>query len=250
MSISRRSVVSGLSALAVGSGVSFDDERSEQSKVIIPSGTTILFQGDSITDAGRNRGAYYPNNAQGMGQGYVRHIVTELLGSHPTSDLKIYNRGVSGHKVFQLRDRWYDDCMILRPDILSIMIGVNDFWHTLDFNYNGTAKVYEDDFIALIESTLEGLPGAKLIIGEPFVLHEGTSIKADKWSGTFERYQAAARRVADRFGAAFVPYQQVFDEALKTAPTSYWCPDGVHPSMAGNYLMAEAWMKVFNEMMD
>ena len=244
-------MIGSLSALAASSAVFIRDKRHNIEKHTFPKGTTILFQGDSITDAGRNRGAYYPNQGQGMGQGYVRHIVTDLMGEHPTSDLKFYNRGISGHKVFQLRDRWEDDCMMLKPDILSVMIGVNDFWHTLDFNYDGTVQIYESDFNALMERTLKGLPDVKLIIAEPFVLHEGTAIKAkvDQWKGSFDLYQAAARRVADRFGAAFVPFQSVFDEALKSAPTSYWCPDGVHPSMAGNALMADAWLKTFNEMM-
>ena len=180
-----------------------------------------------------------------MGQGYVRHIVTDLLGQYPDKNLRCYNRGISGHRVFELRDRWSDDCLHLSPDVLSILIGVNDFWHTIDFGYDGTVKVYEDDFTALIERTLKHLPDTKLIIGEPFVLHEGSAIKKDKWIGVFEGYQTAARRVSDRFGATFIPYQTLFDEALQSASTDYWCPDGVHPSMAGNYLMAHAWLEAF-----
>jgi len=184
-----------------------------------------------------------------MGGGYVRHIVTDLLGKHPDKGIKCYNRGVSGHKVFQLRDRWEDDCMQLSPDVLSILIGVNDFWHTIDFDYGGSAEVYERDFMALMESTMKRLPDTKLIVGEPFVMHDGTAIKEDKWKGEFEKYQAASRRVSDKFGATFIPYQSIFDEALSVAPTSYWCPDGVHPSMGGNYLMAEAWLKAFAKAM-
>lgn len=209
------------------------------------SGSTILFQGDSITDAGRNKAHYYPNQSQGMGSGYVRHIVTELMGQNPTADLQFYNRGISGHRVFQLRDRWEDDCLHLSPDIVSIMIGVNDFWHTLDFGYDGTVEVYEKDLDELLARTIKTLPNIKILIGEPFVCIEGTAIKPDLWKGEFEKYQAACRRVSDKHGATFIPYQAVFDEALKVAPTSYWCPDGVHPSMAGNYLMAQAWLKAY-----
>ncbi len=184
-----------------------------------------------------------------MGQGYVRHIVTHMLGNHPGDGLQIYNRGISGHKVFQLSNRWEEDCMMLKPDVLSILIGVNDFWHTLSGRYDGTAKVYEDDFMALMERTKKGMPEVKLIVGEPFVLHEGTAIETPKWKGHFEAYQAASKRVADQFDAVFIPYQKVFDEALKEAPTSYWCPDGVHPSMAGNFLMSQAWLKAFGKVM-
>lgn len=208
-------------------------------------GTTILFQGDSITDAGRNKAHYYPNQPHGMGTGYVRYIVTELMGKHPEANLQFYNRGISGHRVFQLRDRWEDDCLHLAPVVLSIMIGVNDFWHTLDFGYDGTVEIYENDLDALMARTIKALPNIKIIVGEPFVCLEGRAIKPDLWKGEFEKYQQACRRVSDKYGATFVPYQSVFDEALKVAPTSYWCPDGVHPSMAGTYLMAQAWLKAY-----
>lgn len=246
MSLNRRDAILNLGAVAGTLSLgNIPSALSHHEKMVLPTNTTILFQGDSITDGGRNRGAYYANHPQGMGQGYVRHIVTDLLGQHPEKQLQCYNRGISGHRVFELRDRWDDDCMHLAPDVLSILIGVNDFWHTIDFGYDGTVQVYEDDFTALIDHTMKRLPDTKLIIGEPFVLHEGTAIKKDKWIGVFEGYQAAARRVSDRFGATFIPYQSIFDQALDVAPTTYWCPDGVHPSMAGDYLMAHAWLDAF-----
>ncbi len=247
MNISRRSVIAGISALAASTSIK--SLAHDYDSNMVPDNLTILFQGDSITDAGRNKGAYYANNGNGMGQGYVRHTVTHLLGTYPDKHLKFYNRGISGHKVFQLRDRWEDDCMMLQPDVLSIMIGVNDFWHTLDWNYNGTAQIYEDDFMALMEQTKKRLPNVRLIIGEPFVLHDGTAIKTEKWKGSFEAYQLAARNVSNHYGAVFIPYQQIFNEALKKSPTEYWCPDGVHPSMAGNFLMAEAWIDAFHKLM-
>jgi len=203
--------------------------------------TTILFQGDSITDAGRKKDRYYANDASGMGYGYVHHIVTALLGKHPNKAIKCYNRGISGHKVFQLANRWEEDCLQIQPDILSILIGVNDFWHTLNWGYDGTSATYEKDFRALLERTQKAMPAVKLIIAEPFVL-KGTAIVEEKWYPAFAAYQKAAKSVANDFGAAFIPLQAVFDKALEVAPVSYWCPDGVHPSLAGAYLMAEAWL--------
>ena len=211
----------------------------------LPGQMTVLFQGDSITDAGRDRGRYYANDGRGMGGGYVKHIVTEVLGLNPSGKFRFYNRGISGNKVFQLAHRWNDDCMNLKPDVLSILIGVNDFWHTLSHGYDGTARIYERDLRDLIHRTLEDLPDCKLIIGEPFVLPEGSAIKPDRWKSEFPAYQAAAKMIANDFDAAFIPYQQVFDQALSFAGTDYWCPDGVHPSMAGNYLMANAWLEAF-----
>ncbi len=209
--------------------------------------TTILFQGDSITDAGRKKDRYYANDAYGMGLGYVHQIVTTLLGKHPTKNLKCYNRGISGHKVFQLANRWEEDCLQLQPDILSILIGVNDFWHTLDWGYKGTVETYEKDLRALLDQTKKALPDVKLIIAEPFVL-KGTAIVEEKWYPAFSAYQKVSKQLAKDYDAAFIPLQAIFDKALEVAPVSYWCPDGVHPSLAGAYLMAEAWLATLEEL--
>ena len=142
----------------------------------IPKGTTILLQGDSITDAGRDKARYYANEAAGMGRGYAYQIVSQMLGTHPKSELRFYNRGISGHKVFQLANRWEDDCLQLKPDVLSILIGVNDFWHTLGNRYDGTVEVYEKDLRKLLDRTKKALPNVKLMIGEPFAVAGGTAI--------------------------------------------------------------------------
>lgn len=210
---------------------------------LLQSETTILFQGDSITDAGRNRAGYYANDRGGMGSGYVAHVTTELLGERPNANIRVYNRGISGHKVFQLADRWEDDCIQLEPDILSVMIGVNDFWHTLTHDYKGTPDTYKSDFIALLQRTRDELPNVKFIVAEPFFVRDGRAIDNAVWDQNFPIYQKYSKEVAVHFDAAFIPLQSLFNEALKVKPVSYWCPDGVHPSMAGSHMMAEAWKK-------
>src|SRR5262245_5378532 len=160
----------------------------------------ILFQGDSITDAGRSRDkdkTTAPNNQPGLGNGYAWLAAAELLVGRPDDGLKFFNRGVSGHKVFQLAERWQADCLDLKPDLLSILIGVNDIWHTLDpkLGYKGTVEVYERDYHALIERTRKALPKLKLVLCEPFVLRCGAV--NEKWFPEFDRYRAAAKRVAD-----------------------------------------------------
>ena len=207
---------------------------------------TIVFQGDSITDAGRDRGNYYANQGRGMGQGYVYQIVSELLGAMPDERWQCYNRGISGHKVFQLADRWDIDCLYLKPEILSILIGVNDYWHGLNGRYDGTAETYEDDFRKLLLRTKEALPEVKLMIGEPFAVAGGTAID-DRWQ-PFDAYRSIAKELALEFDAAFIPYHSVFAEALSIAPVEYWCPDGVHPSIAGAHLMKKAWMEAFKSL--
>ncbi len=219
-------------------------EISINSEVTFPQGATILFQGDSITDMGRDRGNYYPNEGSGMGFGYVYQIVADILGNNPGKDLKCYNRGISGNKVYQMADRWDDDCLNLKPDVLSILIGVNDFWHTLTLGYKGTVQTYESDFRKLLDRTLKSLPDVKLIIGEPYAIKGGSAIN-DKWFPDFLGYQKAARSIATDYKTKFIPYQSVFDEALKSAPVTYWSPDGVHPSIAGAFLMKNAWLKIY-----
>ncbi len=183
-----------------------------------------------------------------MGKGYAYQISSHLLGEHPKKKLRIYNRGISGHKVFQLADRWEDDCLQLKPDILSILIGVNDFWHALNGRYDGTVDVYDSDLRKLLKRTQKALPNVKLILCEPFAVSGGSAVGDKRWSEEFPLYRKSARQIAKDFNAAFVPFQQVFDEALKVAPAAYWCPDGVHPSIAGAHLMKNAWLKTFEQM--
>lgn len=211
-------------------------------KINIQKGNIILFQGDSITDAGRNKQNEGFNNAPSLGSGYAMLAGAALLEKYASADLKIYNRGISGNKVFQLAERWDKDCLDLKPDVLSILIGVNDIWHTLNGNYNGTLDKYRTDYIALLERTRNALPSVKLIICEPFAV-PGIKAVNEKWYPEFYGYQKAAREIAERFGAIFIPFQKVFDEAMKRAPGSYWTGDGVHPSLAGAQLMARAWLR-------
>ncbi len=208
----------------------------------LPDEAVILFQGDSITDAGRDKRQESPNTSSGLGSGYALLASTDLLVTHPEKKLTCYNRGISGNKVFQLAERWETDCLDLKPDILSILIGVNDFWHTLDLDYGGTAKTYEEDFRQLLKRTKKVLPNTKIIIGEPFALREGSAVN-DAWYPNFPKYRKAAKSIAKDLGAAFIPYQSIFDAASKEVSAAYWSPDGVHPTLAGSYLMARAWLE-------
>jgi lysophospholipase L1-like esterase len=159
----------------------------------------------------------------------------------PGANLKIFNRGISGDKVYQLADRWQNDCLDIKPNVLSILVGVNDFAHVFKHGYQGTLEKYESDYRALLKRTKEALPAVRLVIGEPFVLNVG--LVDDTWIEPLGKYRAAARRVADEAGAVFVPYQTMFDAAVKVAAPEHWAPDGVHPSPNGAALMAHWWLK-------
>jgi lysophospholipase L1-like esterase len=202
-----------------------------------PTGTVVLFQGDSITDCGRNRAALEPNAAGALGTGYPLLVAAAALAAHPDRGLRFFNRGISGNKVPDLQQRWAVDSLELQPDVLSILIGVNDFWHKLDGRYAGTVQDYEDQYWALLEQTRRALPRVRLVILEPFVLRCGAV--DDRWFPEFDARRAAAARVAARARATFVPLQAVFDERSRAIPPQYWAADGVHPTPAGHAVIAE-----------
>ncbi len=205
-------------------------------------GDVILFQGDSITDSGREKEKQLANSPGSFGHGYAFLAASEILNEYSSKELSIYNRGISGNKVYQLAERWQKDCFDLHPKLLSILIGVNDFWHAIDGKYDGTVIKYENDFRQLLTLTKKMIPDVKLVICEPFAVL-GCSAVTEKWYPAFDEYRAVAKKLADEFGAVFVPYQAIFHEAQKHAPGKYWTADGVHPSMAGASLMAVAWRK-------
>ena len=215
---------------------------SQALQISLQKDDVILFQGDSITDAGRDKNVKTPNTSPMMGSGYAILAAGELLFKHAEKDLTIYNKGISGNKVHQLAERWDSDCIELKPNVLSILIGVNDFWHTKTGGYQATVKTYEDDYRTLLKRTVAALPGVKLIIGEPFAV-KGIRAVDDSWYPEFDKYRETAKKLADEFNAVFIPYQKIFDEAQKRAPGVYWTHDGVHASLAGACLMANAWLE-------
>ena len=209
--------------------------------VALSKGDVILFQGDSITDAGRDKKRQVAN--KGLGRGYPSYIAADLQRDHADLELQIYNRGISGHKVPDLAKRWDRDCIELKPKILSILIGVNDIWHMLNGRYDGTAEVYRDGFAALLERTKEALPSVTLVICQPFVLMSGTvKENEDKWFPEFDTRRKYAKEVSDGAGAIWVPFQSMFDAAVAagTKPSEL-AGDGVHPTPEGHKLMAKTW---------
>lgn len=217
---------------------------SGSDRALFAPGTTVLFQGDSITDAGRSRRPEHAgaaNGARGLGRGYASLAAACILTDAAPDGVQVFNRGISGNKVFQLAERWQPDCIDLAPDVVSILIGVNDIWHTRNGNYDGTPAVYERDYDALLQRTREALPEVQLVVCEPFVLKCGAV--DDSWFPEFDAYRAASRRVADKHGATFVPFHSMFEQALARRPAEHWARDGVHPSRAGAALMAKTWLE-------
>jgi len=204
--------------------------------------TVVLFQGDSITDCGRDRNSKDANSAGALGTGYPLLVSAAALAAHADRELKFFNRGISGNKVPDLEARWRTDTLDLQPDVLSILIGVNDFWHKLDHGYTGTVRDYEQQYTALLEETRQALPRTQIIVLEPFVLRCG-AVTA-RWFPEFDQRRAAAGRVANKARVSFVPLQSAFDQKTKSSRPEYWAADGVHPTPAGHALIAEQLRRV------
>ncbi|MCB1228784.1 MAG: SGNH/GDSL hydrolase family protein [Verrucomicrobiae bacterium] len=239
--LSRRdALVAGLTGSAAAA-LSFSPSTSRAEAPKLAKGNVILFQGDSITDAGRDRKTQdQANDSAMLGRGYPHFIADGLLADHADLDLKIYNRGISGNKVPDLDARWQKDCLDLKPNILSILIGVNDIWHKLNGRYDGTPEIYRDGFTALLDRTKKALPDVTLVICEPFVLKTGAV--NDTWFPEFETRRAFAEEVAKKANAIWVPFQKMFNDAVASGTEpAHWAKDGVHPTADGHQLMAKTW---------
>lgn len=223
---------------ALGSTARADEHSKGDPK--LKRGGVILFQGDSITDAGRKKDVLEPNNGKALGNGYAAMAAGEILLAHNDKELKIYNRGISGNKIPDLEKRWVQDAVDLKPDILSILIGVNDLWHTFAFGnkYKATVEDYEKGFRDLIVRSQKEIPGVTIVICEPFTTRTSNDFKP------LAKYAAVSKKLAEEFKLPFVPFQSIFDEAIKAAPPEFWLWDGIHPSAAGHAIMAETWREV------
>ncbi len=204
---------------------------------MIQANDVVLFQGDSITDARRERGA--PANA-GLGSGYVNMIAGRLLAERPGDGLAIYNRGISGNQVIHLAERWAEDCIALEPDVLSVLIGVNDTWRGFDGGVPVPTDRYEQVYRQILTEARRVNGQLRLVLGEPFVLVTGAVTEA--WLGEINERRRIVRALADEFDAVLVAFQPAFDEAAKRADRAYWLGDGVHPTPAGHGLMAQTWL--------
>ncbi|MFC3748675.1 SGNH/GDSL hydrolase family protein [Paenibacillus sp. GCM10012306] len=195
----------------------------------------ILFQGDSITDAGRNY-----EDALSLGTGYPLLIASQLGHLYPEKNLTFLNRGISGHRAVDLQGRWDKDCLDLKPTWVSIYIGINDTWRRYDSNDATSVEKFEAAYRDLIERTKKTLD-AKLVLVEPFVLPVPEDRKG--WREDLDPKIHVVRELAREYGALLVPLDGLFAAASATAESAYWAPDGVHPSPAGHGLIADAWLK-------
>ena len=210
----------------------------------------ILFYGDSITDAGRDR-----NNLKGLsglGFGYVRSLADKLIGENPNK-YDVVNTGISGNRIVDLYSRIKADCWNFEPDLISILIGVNDVWHEVGHKNGVELDRFEKVYRMLIEDTKKRLPNVKMMLLEPFVL-EGSATRNDETvPDRYEQFLAVydyakvVKKLAQEYGLVFVPLQEQFNDGAKINGNEYYLSDGVHPWFGGAKLIADEWWKAFEQ---
>jgi len=202
-------------------------------KPAFKKGSTILFQGDSITHGGRGRD---PNHY--MGHSYAYLIAARISADLPQLDLKFLNRGISGNTVKDLAARWQRDTLDLKPDVLSILIGVNG-------RFSFSAEEYKSTYSGLLDSTLAALPNVTLVLCDPFV--NAREKPGSRARVEVDKRRAIVKELARTYKAIHVPTQDMYDEAAKSSNPNYWIWDGVHPMPAGHELLARRWINTVSE---
>lgn len=204
--------------------------------MILKPDDRILFTGDSITDAGRRAD---PNHPLGYA-GYVLFTAARLTARFASPKLEIFNRGIGGNRITDLLARFDQDLLAIKPTVVSIMIGINDTWRAFDSNNPTTTESYEADYRTILTRIRNELK-ARVVLLEPFVLH----VPADrhKWRADLNPRIDVVRRLALEFGADLIPLDGIFAQAATQAPPEFWAADGVHPTIPGHQLIAQAWLR-------
>jgi len=200
---------------------------------------TVLFQGDSVTDAGRTF-----TNPNGLGFGYPAIISETFHYKYPNLHVSFINRGISGNRVRDLVERWDADCISLSPDIVTILVGINDTWRRFDSNDPTSAKRFEDEYRMILLNTLQSTK-AKVILMSPFLL----PINAERmtWREDVHEKIQVTENLANEFRLPYIPLHSIFDDLAENSnePVSYWAGDGVHPTYAGHDIIANELLKMF-----
>jgi len=234
--------LTGLATFCLPRVEAFASSERKSRKLKTLKGHIILFQGDSITDGNRGR-TLDPNHV--LGHGYAFSIASRLGADHPKKRPVFYNRGISGNKINDLAARWQKDTLDLKPDILSILVGVNDS-SSMIFHRDPaiTVEKYEEGYRSLLDQTKALFPDIVFVLCEPFILPVGkVKDNWDAYKADISKRQEVVKNLALQYNAVFVDLQKVFDKACEKAPADYWIWDGVHPTVAGHELIARRWIK-------
>lgn len=210
----------------------------------------ILFQGDSLTDAGRDREEMRPN--RNLGSGYVNMICGRLVGEDPGAGYEIYNRGINGNRVSDLYGRWIEDGLKPAYDVLSILCGINDVGFGLRMQQGSDPVRFEFIYDRMLQEVREARPAAKLVLVEPFVVRmkymdgtygEDVDRDWDVWQREVRARGSVVRKLAEKYGAVFVPMMDLLEELCAAYPAEVFSVDCIHLTPAGNDLLARQWLK-------
>jgi len=202
---------------------------------MIDANCKLLFQGDSITDAGRIR-----EQSDHLGQGYAMMIAAWFTALYPHMNVTFLNRGISGNRTCDLVERWDRDCLDLKPDVVSILIGINDTWRAVDQKMLTSPGQFEKNYRHLLQKTVDKLD-ARLIVLEPFLLPNQACYS--EMRKDLNPKIEVARALAREFSTVFVPLDGMFQAACSRVPAEIWSGDGIHLTPAGNALLAQAWLE-------
>ncbi len=214
----------------------------------------VLFQGDSLTDAGRGR----ENDDRQYGSGFVHLIAAKLMGEN--ENITVLNRGVGGDRIVDMYARWLEDTLSIDFDILSILCGINDIGFGLRRNTGSDAERFEFIYDRMICEAMAKRPQAKLVLCEPFLFrlereealatgNEDIVDNWDIWNKNMLERRAIVKKLAKKHNAVFVPFGEMFDELLKTTKAIRWTFDGIHTKAAATYYMAEKWLECCRELL-
>lgn len=198
----------------------------------------ILFQGDSITDGNRGRSSDL-NHVHGHGYQYI--IASEMYADNLNKNIEVYNRGNSGDRICDLYGRWVEECLNLKPTILSILIGVNDIVFNRNNNSGSDPERYEKIYGYLLDEVKVKNPDTLIVIMEPFFGDKEEPELDAFFKERIGGYQKAAKKIAEEYGAVFVPLQDLFDEYAQKTDVFNLLWDGVHPTTCGHQLIARRW---------
>ncbi|AFK87468.1 MULTISPECIES: SGNH/GDSL hydrolase family protein [Thermoanaerobacterium] len=204
--------------------------------MLLKDGDVVLFQGDSVTDAGRDR-----ENPDDLGFGYPNIIASMFYALHPELNVKFLNRGISGNRVRDLKERWQNDCIDLKPTVVSILIGINDTWRNYDNSDYTSPEKFEEDYRYILEKTRKNLD-AKIIIMEPFVLPVPEDRK--EWRVDLDPKIHVVRNLSREFEAYFIPLDGIMAKYSTAKDPAFWASDGVHPTNAGHAIIAKEWLNL------
>ena len=204
----------------------------------LQEGQKVVFIGDSITDCGRR------DIAPPLGNGYVKFVSDLIAIRYPSLSLTTVNKGISGNTVADLRERWHDDVLTLKPAWVSVLIGINDVHRTLRNEPTAVPpERYEQLYRECLTLTKERT-SAQLVLMEPFYI--STDTETNSWRTEVLRalndYRQIVRKLASEFDAVFVPLHDLFQEQLRYRAADMFCPEPVHPNAVGHLLIAHAWL--------